>query len=90
MKQLIGLASNFKELIMSTRIKEMEGVPAIYNFHIDEFKNVETDADIEEFEMLMKNSAKITKFDFSKENIIAFGSTSCSGGRADDCDEIQR
>jgi len=63
---------------MSTRIKEMEGVPAIYNFHI------------EEFEMLMKNSAKITKFDFSKENIIAFGSTSCSGGRADDCDEIQR
>ncbi len=75
---------------MAKTICNLKGVPAIYNFHIDEYKDIETSADIEEFEMLMKNSAQISKFDFSKENLIQSGTTSCSGGRCDDCDSILR
>ena len=73
---------------MAKSMKAMTGIPLIFNFHVDEYKNVETQADIEEFEMLMKNSALIKEFDFSKENIMRSGTTRCSGGRCDDCDPM--
>lgn len=73
---------------MAQNIRKIDGIPVIFNFRVDEYKNVETPADIEEFEVLMKNSAHVTDFDFSKENILASGTTSCSGGRCDDCDQI--
>lgn len=75
---------------MSKTLKKLDGVPVIFNFHVDEYRNIETAADIEEFETLMKKSARISKFDFSKDNLLASGTTSCSGGICDDCDEIAR
>ena len=73
---------------MARTLKKLDGIPHIFNFHVDEYKNIETQADIEEFEMLMKNSALVTEFDFSKENLLRSGTTSCSGGRCDDCDSV--
>ena len=75
---------------MSKSLKNFKGIPVVFNFHIDEYKSIESQADIEEFEMLMKNSARVEDFDFSKENLLASGTTSCSGGRCDDCDSIRR
>lgn len=70
------------------KIEEFKSVPVIYNFHADEYRTVETAEEIKEFEFLMRRGARVKDFDFSEENIRASGTTSCSGGCADDCDAI--
>lgn len=73
---------------MARTITKFEAPPVIFNFHADEYRTVETEAEMKEFEELMRKGARINDFDFSPSNLVKVASTSCSGGCGDDCDQI--
>lgn len=60
---------------------------SVFNFQVDEFKEVETPEEIREWEDLMRDQVRLAGFDFSKVD-IGLRSTSCCGGRCDDCDQV--
>lgn len=60
---------------------------SVFNFQVDEFRKVETPEQIKEWEELMRDQVRLAGFNL--ENVeIGLRSTSCCGGRCDDCDQV--
>lgn len=62
---------------------------SVFSFQVDEFREAKTPEEIKEWEELMENQVRLVGFVRTNEP-IGIRSTSCCGGRCDDCDEVQR
>jgi len=65
-------------------------VAQIFNFTVDEIKEMKTPEEIQEWESYMEKQINLPGYKFDRTASIGVRTTSCCGGRCDDCDEAAR
>ena len=63
-------------------------ITTIYNFHADEIRPAKSESDLKEWEAYMISQVKLDGFKVGTTDMNLM-TTSCCGGRCDDCDMAQ-